>query len=131
MKIIEFKFMNDLPQNEDMEENIIYVSLEDDTSKHLCMCGCQSVIVTPISPVEWQIIYNGKYSLQPSIGNWQLHCKSHYWIRHEKVIWARKLSDDRIDKVKERDLADLNEHIKNLNQKSSFICWVKKLFKFK
>ena len=131
MKTIEFKFMDDLPQNEEMEENIIYVSLGDDTSKHLCMCGCKSVIVTPISPVEWQIIYNGKYSLQPSIGNWQLYCKSHYWIKDEKVIWASKFSEEKIEKVKEQDLTDLNEHIKNLNQKSSFICRIKKLLKIK
>ena len=26
--------------------------------------------------------------LYPSIGNWQFPCRSHYWIRRNRIIWA-------------------------------------------
>jgi hypothetical protein len=34
--------------------------------------------------------------LFPSIGNWNLECKSHYWIRSGRVVWDKRWSDDRI-----------------------------------
>jgi len=27
-------------------------------------------------------------SLYPSIGNWSLDCKSHYWIKQNQALWA-------------------------------------------
>ena len=31
---------------------------------------------------------NGTVSLRPSIGNWQLPCRSHYFIVRNRVVWA-------------------------------------------
>jgi hypothetical protein len=36
-------------------------------------------------------------SLDPSIGNWSFPCRSHYWIRNNKVRWAENWSQARID----------------------------------
>lgn len=55
-------------------------------------------VVTPLSPTDWEIIFNGEsITLYPSIGNWNLDCKSHYWIENSKVVWSRKWSDKEIN----------------------------------
>jgi hypothetical protein len=60
---------------------------------HRCCCGCGEKVVTPLSPGEWQLSYNGEdVSLYPSIGNSRFPCGSHYWIKSGKVVWAPKLS---------------------------------------
>ena len=42
--------------------------------------------------------FDGKtVSLHPSIGNWGFPCRSHYWIRNNKVQWAEQWSQDRIE----------------------------------
>jgi hypothetical protein len=65
---------------------------------HKCCCGCGREVVTPLSPTDWKLIFDGKsISLDPSIGNWSFDCKSHYWIRGGKVRWARRWSQEEID----------------------------------
>ena len=62
----------DNPANTD---GILYVSMEYATATHLCACGCGLTVVTPISPTDWQISYNGRtVSLYPSIGNRSFPC---------------------------------------------------------
>jgi len=61
-------------------------------------------VVTPLTPTDWELRYNGKtVSLSPSIGNWSLDCKSHYWIIRNKVRWAKRWSEDRIKENREDD----------------------------
>jgi hypothetical protein len=45
-------------------------------------------------------------SLNPSIGNWSLPCKSHYWIRKGQIRWARTFNDSEIAAVRLRDKRD-------------------------
>ena len=72
-----------------LEEGVLYYSQEFEVASHLCACGCKSEVITPIDPVEWSISSGSEgVSLEPSIGNWQLPCKSHYWIRNGRVEWA-------------------------------------------
>ena len=71
-----------------MEHGVVYVSMAYATAIHKCACGCGQQAVTPLSPEEWSLTYNGEaISLRPSIGNWGMACKSHYWIRDNRVIW--------------------------------------------
>lgn len=80
-----------------MKQGVLYLSEEYNTAAHLCACGCGSKIRTPLGPTEWMIeTINNKPSLYPSIGNWQLPCGSHYWIKNGRVIWAEKWSPARI-----------------------------------
>ena len=44
-------------------------------------------------------------SLYPSVGNWSFPCKSHYWIEHSHVRWARAMPQWRIDQVRRLDQA--------------------------
>jgi len=81
-----------------VEEGRLYVSIEYATVVHKCCCGCAKEVVTPLSPTDWKLIFNGKtISLDPSIGNWSFPCRSHYWIRNNKVKWAGQWTQNQID----------------------------------
>ena len=72
-----------------MEDEVLYVSIAYATAIHKCACGCGQQAVTPLSPEEWSLTYNGEaISLKPSVGNWGMECKSHYWIQDNRVIWV-------------------------------------------
>ena len=92
----------------ELEEGKLYISLEYAGAVHLCACGCRTKVVTPLSPAEWQLIFDGdSVSLYPSIGNWQFPCQSHYWIRRNVIDWARRWSQREIERGQQRDEADL------------------------
>lgn len=92
---------------EEIEEDKLYISIEYDVAKHKCPCGCGTEIVTPLSPVGWKLIYNGDtVSLEPSIGNWQQDCKSHYYIKNDQFVWAGKISESNMEKVIAKDIED-------------------------
>lgn len=106
---IEHEFVEFIPH--DLEPGKLYVSIPYRTMSHLCACGCNSEVVTPISPVGWSLEYDGeRVSLKPSIGSWSLPCKSHYFINRNKVVWAAAMSDAAIARVKARDKTDLARH---------------------
>ncbi|MFF1810800.1 DUF6527 family protein [Streptomyces sp. NPDC058251] len=87
-----------------MEPAILYVSIPYGTCGHLCACGCGHEVITPLSPAQWSITYDGEsISLAPSIGNWALPCQAHYWIRQGKVHWSRRYSSVEIAENRERD----------------------------
>ncbi|MEX2374690.1 MAG: DUF6527 family protein [Dehalococcoidia bacterium] len=81
------EFVETVPDS--LETGVLYVSMPYATAIHLCACGCRQEVVTPISPSDWQLEYDGEaVTLRPSIGNWRLPCRSHYWIRRGRVDWA-------------------------------------------
>jgi len=81
------KFVEYIPMT--LEEGVLYVSMEVGTVIHKCVCGCGREVVTPLSPTDWNLTFDGEsISLYPSIGNWNFECKSHYWIQNNKVKWA-------------------------------------------
>ncbi len=87
-----------------VEPDTLYIALEFDTAVHLCACGCGNEVVTPLSPAQWAITYDGRsVSLYPSIGNWSYPCLSHYWIEKDQVRWSRKWSKAEIDAVRRKD----------------------------
>lgn len=105
-RVIAHEFVEFIPR--DMEPDKLYVSLHYGTMSHLCLCGCGTEIVTPISPIGWTLHFDGAaVSLTPSVGNWTLPCKSHYFIEAGGVTWARRMSEDEIAAVKQRDKSDL------------------------
>src|SRR5271169_5249133 len=71
---------------------------------HLCLCGCGKKVVTPLSPTGWRMTFDGKtISVHPSIGNWNLACRSHYWISGGRVEWADTWDPKRSDAGFARD----------------------------
>ena len=103
---VSHEFVENIPP--ELAERVLYVSIPYAIAIHLCACGCGNKVVTPISPAEWQLLYDGEsVSLTPSIGNWEFPCRSHYWIRHDKIQWAGRWSDEEITEGRQRDAEDL------------------------
>lgn len=102
MKTLQHRFVELIPEKP--ESGILYISLEYCTAIHLCVCGCGNEVVTPISPTDWKISFNGEtVSLSPSIGNWNFKCQTHYWITNNKIEMARKWSRKEIDSGRNSD----------------------------
>ena len=107
---VRHEFVEFVPN--DLELGVLYVSIPYATAVHLCACGCGIKVVTPISPPEWQLRWDGDtISLHPSIGNWQFPCRSHYWIRRNMIEWARPMTEREIAASRQRDAADLDAHL--------------------
>jgi len=82
---------------EELDRGTLYVSMQYATAAHSCCCGCGREVVTPLSPTDWKLIFDGRsVSLDPSIGNWSFPCQSHYWIRRNQIRWAPRWSSERI-----------------------------------
>ena len=81
------QFSHEMILATNLEDGILYISIEHSVAIHKCACGCGKEVVTPISPNGWKLIFDGEtVSLNPSIGNWNLECKSHYFIRNNCII---------------------------------------------
>jgi hypothetical protein len=87
---ITHKFVEYIPAYEELKEDTLYISISYCTAVHKCFCGCGNEVVTPISPNDWKLTFDGKtISLYPSIGNFAFPCQSHYWIEKDTVIPAQ------------------------------------------
>jgi hypothetical protein len=114
-KRLEHRFIDHLPER--LEAGILYVSMEYATSAHSCCCGCGEEVVVPFTPTDWKMTYDGEtISLQPSIGNWTLKCRSHYVIRRGRVIEADPWSDEQIEAERRRDRAFKARYYNNSQQ---------------
>jgi len=100
--VLNHEFVEYVP--EDMKDGTLYVSLTFATVLHKCFCGCGNEVVTPLSPTDWKMTFDGEsISLDPSIGNWGFDCKSHYWIENNTVRWARRWTREEIDAGRAHD----------------------------
>ena len=89
---------------EELEDGVLYLSIRYNTAAHLCACGCGMKVVTPLHPTAWEMHWDGRtVSLSPSIGNWQFPCRSHYFIRRNRIVKARGLAGWKIERDRERD----------------------------
>jgi hypothetical protein len=101
-KMIRHEFVDLIPDV--IDEGVLYISITYATATHRCGCGCGEIVVTPIEPTWWTLIWNGKtVTMDPSIGSWSLPCKSHYWIKENEIVWARKWDDLEIKGGSTRD----------------------------
>ena len=85
-------FVDFIPEH--LEPGRLYLSRKYETATHLCCCGCGNKVVTPLKNNFWTLREEGnRVWLSPSIGNWSLDCKSHYFISGNRVDW---LDEDRV-----------------------------------
>jgi len=92
---LDHEFVEFIP--DDLRAGTIYISMQFATAVHKCCCGCGNEVVTPFSPTDWKLIFNGvSVSLTPSIGNWNFKCRSHYWIREGQIVWVADMSAEQI-----------------------------------
>jgi len=94
---------------EQLELGVLYVSATFSTSAHSCACGCGREVITPLSPAQWVLTFDGSVSMRPSIGNWALPCQSHYVIDHGVIRWARGFTGDEIERNRGSDRRILDE----------------------
>ena len=100
-----FQFVEFMPKA--LDEGVLYVSMTYATASHLCFCGCGKKVVTPLSPTDWRLTFNGDtVSLDPSVGNWSYPCRSHYILRGNRVVWAGAMSAGQIRAVRATDARD-------------------------
>lgn len=94
-----------------LEEGVLYVSMSYAVAAHRCACGCGLEVVTPLSPTDWKLVFDGEnVSLEPSIGNWSFPCRSHYFIRQGRIKWAANMSEDMIQRGRQKDRASKEAH---------------------
>ena len=101
---LQHRFVEFIP--EQLEDGVLYVSIEYMTVAHLCCCGCGQEVSVTLSPTDWRLVFDGKsVSLEPSIGSWSLPCQSHYFITRNRVVWAAKWSSAEIEAGRRYDAA--------------------------
>ncbi|MHB1991398.1 DUF6527 family protein [Metallibacterium scheffleri] len=78
--------------------------MEYGTVVHSCCCGCGLEVVTPLTPTDWHLSYDGEaISLRPSVGNWNFPCQSHYVITRNRVFESGHWSKEQIEAEQRRD----------------------------
>src|SRR2546427_9409824 len=98
-----------------LRPGVLYVSEEFGIVIHLCACGCGSKIRTALGPTEFSVAETPDGpSVRPSIGNWQLACRSHYWIDRGQVIWTDDWTPQQIAAGRARDEARRRAHYDEL-----------------
>lgn len=101
-RLIRPEFVEFIPDK--VEKGVLYISTRYATATHKCACGCGEIVVTPIRPTDWTLTWNGEtVTLNPSIGNWSLPCRSHYWIVENRIVWARKWSNLEVEASRAKD----------------------------
>jgi len=101
-KQLRHRFVDLIP--DDPEPGILYVSMEYATAAHRCCCGCGEEVVTPFNPAQWQMSFDGDaVSLHPSVGNWNLRCRSHYIVSGGRVIEAPTWTKEQVEAGRRRD----------------------------
>jgi Family of unknown function (DUF6527) len=101
---LEHRFVKHFP--EQLQSGVLYISIEYATAAHCCCCGCGEEVITPFTPTDWKMTFDGEtVSLTPSIGSWNFACRSHYFIRRGQVIKAETWTDKQIEANRRQDKA--------------------------
>lgn len=115
---LSHQFVEFIP--EQLEEGVLYISQRYGTAAHRCCCGCGEEVITPLTPTDWAFQVDGNVvTLHPSIGNWSFTCRSHYWIRRSKVIWAGQMSQPQIERGRAIDRAAKQAYFEAVNRKNA------------
>lgn len=99
---LEHRFVRNVPR--ELEPGILYISMDYATAVHSCCCGCGERVVTPFTPTDWRMTFDGEsISLHPSVGNWNQNCRSHYIVQRGRVVEAGPWSQARVEAERLRD----------------------------
>ena len=108
--ILEPIFVDVLPPFERIKNGQIWISHKHRTINLRCPCGCLSLTVLTLHPDRWHLCFDGRtVSLVGHTGGsvWTSSgCRSHYYIRENKVIWfvSGKSGYGRVSMETEREL---------------------------
>lgn len=99
---LEHRFVRNAPR--ELQPGVLYISMEYATAMHSCCCGCGERVVTPFTPTDWRMTFDGEaVTLHPSLGNWNQECRSHYVIERNRVIECGQWSVARVEAERRRD----------------------------
>jgi Family of unknown function (DUF6527) len=99
---LEHRFIEQLPEY--LESGVLYISMKYATAAHRCCCGCGEEVVTPFTPNDWSMTFDGEtVSLSPSIGNWNFACRAHYFIRRGRVIKSTPWTNEQVESNRRKD----------------------------
>lgn len=99
---LEHRFVRNVPR--ELEAGVLYISMDYATAVHACCCGCGDRVVTPFTPTDWRMTFDGEsISLHPSVGNWNQKCRSHYVIQRNRVLESGTWSNTQIETERRRD----------------------------
>ena len=94
----------------ELKDDVVYVSIPFATVIHKCCCRCGRQVMTPLAPSQWTLSFDGKsISLHPSIGNGKFPCRSHYWIKQDRVVWADPWTGPQVAAGQRRDQRAVEE----------------------
>ena len=68
---LKHKFVSAIPEK--LDDGWIYIALDYRTIVHRCCCGCGHEVVTPLSPTDWKLTFDGIASrsiLRSGTGAW-------------------------------------------------------------
>ena len=127
MKKLKLQYVHFMPN--DLDSGILYVSIEYGIAGHLCPCGCGNKIMTPLDPTEWSFYEEkGEPTLYPSIGNWQLPCRSHYWINKGRIEWSYNWTDKQVEAGRKAESEQKKQYYNKRNKKPKSSQLMKKYF---
>ncbi|CAH2403060.1 DUF6527 family protein [Mesorhizobium escarrei] len=123
MKHLALQHVQFVPKQ--LEPGILYVSREFAVAAHLCACGCGNKVSVPLGPAEWTLFErDGRATLRPSIGNWQLPCRSHYLIIDGRIDWAPRWTDEQIADGRQSEERRREAYYKALEPQLGFVAWI-------
>lgn len=101
---IQHQFVEFVPEK--LEQGTLYISREYNSASHLCACGCGREVVTIIGPADSSITCNSRgVTISTSIGNSNFPCKSHYWIKDNRILWESPMTPQLTALSRARDKA--------------------------
>lgn len=82
------------PEEKQLDDGVIYVVDDSPYIEYNCPCGCGKVVTLPTK--KHQPDFDGwgfreqdeKVTLSPSVYSTGFECKSHYFIRENRVEWC-------------------------------------------
>ena len=116
--VLDHQFVRVIPET--LAPGQLYVAMDYGMAVHSCACGCGAEVTTPLGPTDWSMLYDGEtITLHPSVGNWNLPCRSHYVIRRGQVIEAPPWTWEQIMAERARDAKAKADHYRALSNLSS------------
>lgn len=98
-RLTEFKEVRHVPDlnypgDSSLDDGVLYVVDDSPYVQYNCPCGCGSIVTLPTLKHQegyhgWGFLEDrGMITLSPSIHSTGLPCRSHYFIRANRVVWC-------------------------------------------
>ena len=107
LKAITPKFVELIPtEGEDLILGTVYISMKHGMVVYRCPCRCGGLSEFMLDPIRFRMEYDGNnVTFYPSIGIPYLQCRSHYWIRDNRIQWCAPMEDWETKEAERRELS--------------------------